>query len=433
MCILCGINDSADTSIATPIDTSTDTSTVTSSDAPGNDAPIQLHLSLRDLVSLTGLLLFAFGASLGMAFNIDAIALSFEVSNARAGSVASAEMASIAAGTLLLAPYTARVQVHRLYLATVGVITLCNLLSLLAPSVFWLTCLRVPAGLALGALVATVMSTAGRSDRPEHTFGIINAAVGLMGIVVALVLPRALGLGERLPAAWNLSAVDGLYATYTLAALIALCFLRSTPRPPPLPHSGGQSGSTSLPARYWLALLGLGALFFGHGLLGVFLVRIGREAQLSPAAIGYVLMVAGAVGVVAPLVSGYVGARFASVWTIAALVLALLLLVPILGGVHTPLAFIASAPLFAGLPIAVMPVFLGAAATVEPTGRIAGAHPAFIMIGGALAPLAGGLLSDAGGFRINAAAAAVCLVLGYLAMLSVLRESDAARRRLRSA
>ena len=199
------------------------------------------------------------------------------------------------------------------------------------------------------ALVATVMSTAGRSDRPEHTFGIINAAVGLMGIVVALVLPRALGLGERLPTAWNVSTVDGLYIIYAIAALIALSFLKTTPRPPPLEHSG-RAGNTPLPLRYWIALLGLGTLFFGHGLLGVFLVRIGREAQLSPEAIGYVLMVAGAVGVAAPLISAYVGARFASVWTIAALVLTLLLLLPILGTARTPLPFILSAPLFAALP-----------------------------------------------------------------------------------
>ena len=57
-----------------------------------------LRFTALELGSLTGVVLLAFAASIGMAFNIDAIALSFGASNAEAGLVASAELAAVSVG-----------------------------------------------------------------------------------------------------------------------------------------------------------------------------------------------------------------------------------------------------------------------------------------------------------------------------------------------
>ena len=87
--------------------------------------PLQIRLSTRELFSLTGVLLLAFSASLGMPFNIDAIALSFGVTNTTAGLVASVEMAAIAAGNLTFARLSSRLSAQRIYIT--GVIAVVSL------------------------------------------------------------------------------------------------------------------------------------------------------------------------------------------------------------------------------------------------------------------------------------------------------------------
>jgi predicted MFS family arabinose efflux permease len=381
----------------------------------------RIRFSHTETLCLTAVLLLAFGASLGMAFNIDAIALSFGVGNSDAGLVATLEMASIAIGNLITARYVSRIAQHLLYLICIFVIASANALSIFAAELGWLILVRLPAGLALGALVATIMATAGRSSTPEQTFGLINASVGAMGIAVSYTLPRALQLGEVAPAQWMLSPADGLYATYTLAAVVAIGFIRFTPRPTPIATqpSTQQKG----PSNRWMALLGLGLVFFGHALLAVFLVRIGRQTGLDAKAIGYVLMAAGAVGIVAPLLTGFFGARVPATPVVLAL-----LAVMLISGLYLPrantTAFALTAPIFAALPTAIMPVFLGAAAKVDARGQITAAHPAFVMLGGAAAPLIGGWVSDQGGFEANAYVAAVCIGVACVLITPILRGSD---------
>lgn len=387
-----------------------------------SSANAQIHLNRVSILSLTGVLLLAFAASLGMAFNIDAIALSFQVSNARAGSIASAEMVAIAAGTLYFARLSGRVDPGKVYGFGIIVIIVCNTLSILVPLPGWLTAVRIPAGVALGAVVATVMATAGRSHQPQQTFGVINAAVGLMGVGIAFILPRALSLETMVPASWQFSPVDGLYAVYVIAGLLALLFIRTTPRP--APYVARDGAVARVPGIGWIALCGLGLLFFGHGLLGIFLVRIGREAQLGPEAIGYVFMAAGIVGIAAPLLAGYLGARYPSLRLSAVILALMLVLAFLLARASEPATFIWTAPLFAALPTALMPIFLGATASVEPSGRLTGSHPAFVMIGAALAPLFGGALSDSQGFTANGYAAMGCMIIAAVLMLPVLLRAD---------
>ena len=190
---------------------------------------IQIRLTKGALFALTGVLLLSFAASLGMAFNIDAIASSFNVTNTTAGLVASVEMAAIAVGNLTFARLATRLSAQRTYLAGVLAVVSMNILSIIAPTTDWLLLCRAPAGFALGAVVATVMTTAGRSHKPELTFGVINSMVGVMGILIAFVLPRALDLHLVLPAITVWSEVDGLYLVYAISSIFALLFIPATP------------------------------------------------------------------------------------------------------------------------------------------------------------------------------------------------------------
>ena len=387
---------------------------------------IQIRLTKRALFALTGVLLLSFAASLGMAFNIDAIASSFNVTNTTAGLVASVEMAAIAAGNLTFARLATRLSAQRTYLAGVLAVVSMNILSIIAPSTDWLLFCRAPAGFALGAVVATVMTTAGRSHKPELTFGVINSMVGVMGILIAFVLPRALDLHLVLPAITDWSEVDGLYLVYAISSIFALLFIPATPLTEAVVLSEDAAERPKLMVG-WLGLVGLGIIFFGHGTLALFIVKIGRSVSLSPEVIGYVFMVGSSVGVGLPLLAGYIGTRMNALIPIALILLVVAVSAFLLASAGTPLQFFIVAPLFAVLPVAIMPIFLGCLSRVDPTGSLAGSHAAFVLIGGALAPFAGGALSDLGGFSLNGWFVIGCLIVGALLIYPVIMRADSHR------
>jgi predicted MFS family arabinose efflux permease len=379
------------------------------------------------LISITAVMLLAFSASLGMAFNIDAIALSFGTSNTLAGLVASAEMASIAVGTLVFAKLAPRMNARRIYTAGVLFIVFLNLLSVFVTNAGWLLACRVPAGFALGAVVATVMGTAGRSNAPEYTFGVINAMVAVMGMFIAFVLPRALNMHTALPSGVAWSELDGLYIVYALCSVCAIFFIRTTPIPKPVRLDSSRTDEAPPLFIGWLALAGLGVVFFGHGTLALFMVKIGRSIPLTPETIGYVFMVASGFGIAAPLIVGYLGSRMSVLWPLAIILGVLGVSALGLASARTAMQFYLMVPLFAILPTAMMPFYLGALARLDASGSLTGAHPAFVLIGGAVAPFVGGALSDFGGFTTNGWFVVACVVLGAVLGYPALRVADSRR------
>ena len=390
--------------------------------------PLQIRLSTRELFSLTGVLLLAFSASLGMPFNIDAIALSFGVTNTAAGLVASVEMAAIAAGNLTFARLSSRLSAQRIYITGVIAVVSLNFLSIIAPTTDWLLLCRAPAGFALGAVVATVMTTAGRSHRPESTFGVINSMVGVMGIFIAFVLPRALELHLVLPDIDGWSEVDGLYLVYATCSIFALLFIPGTPRTAPVQLTDDAKERPKLMIG-WLGLVGLGIIFLGHGTLALFIVKIGRAVPLIPEEIGYVFMAGSLVGVGLPLLAGYIGTRMNALVPVVTILLVVIVSAVLLSAANTPIEFFIFAPLFAILPVAIMPIFLGCLSRVDPTGSLAGSHAAFVLIGGATAPFAGGALSDLGGFTLNGWFVVGCVLVGGMLIYPVIRRADSLRSR----
>ena len=384
------------------------------------------------ILALTAVLLLAFAANIGMPYNIDAIALSFGISNARAGLVASMEMAAIAGGNLLLARLAGRINPRRIYFFGALAIVACNALSMFTDNTTELLLLRVPAGFALGAVAATVMATAARSVKPEMTFGIINSMVGVLGMALGFLMPRALGMhlfaNEHSALNWTAwSEMDGLFVVYALFSLGALLFIRHTPVPglaAPTPEDQAAAKPIGIG---WLALFGLGFIFHGHGNLAIFLVVLGREASLEVEVVGYVLMAGAGIGIGLPLLTGYIGSRIRPLAPMLVIVALITLGALVLSNLDRPAAFILAAPLFAVLPMALMPIMLGVLARLDPSGALAGSHPAFVLVAGAAAPFVGGAISDAtGGFAATGWFAVVCFWLGFSLCWPVLRQAQRA-------
>ncbi|MDX1581328.1 MAG: MFS transporter [Alphaproteobacteria bacterium] len=383
------------------------------------------------LISLTALMLLVFAAGIAMPFNITGIVESFAVDNAAAGLAATVEMAGVAGSSLLFSQLAPRLNPKRVYLVGISAIIVLNVATIWAPTVEVLYIFRALNGISAGAIVATVMSTAGRSTAPEATFGVINSAVGVMGMVLSLVLPQALKFHGIAPQSLSLSPVDGLFFIYLLFAVLALGFIRSVPVPPPIeePEGGGPVEKPKLPFAGWIALFGLGVVFFGHATLAMFIVNVGVEqVQLSPQTVGFVFMFASAFGIVAPLVAGYVGVRFKAKIPIAVILMALVVFAFLLSQASAPIEFYISGPFFAMMPIALMPIMLGSLARLDPTGRLTGAHPAFVTLGAAIAPVVGGAVSVTGDYSANGLLVVGCTAIGaaffYPAILIADRKRD---------
>jgi MFS family permease len=389
----------------------------------------RMDLRGRPLVTLTAMLLLAFAAAIAMPFNISGIVQSFAASNTLAGLVATVEMGCIAASSLVFAQLASRLSPRAIYTAGICLILAMNGLTVLVVQVETLVIVRGLAGFGAGAVAATVMATAGRSRTPEKTFGVINSFVGVMGIIMAQVLPQALKLGTVTDPAWGVREADGLFVVYAVASIIALILIRLVPVPPRRAAAGSAAGSAvRLPAGGWLALAGMGVIFFGHGTLSMYIVEVGLEAGLTAQGIGNTFAVASLIGIVAPLIAGHVGSRFRAALPVYVILAAVLLFGLLLSHVTTPAGFMVFAPLYAMTPIAMMPIALGALARLDPSGRLTGAHPAFVTLGGALAPLTGGAIRDfAGDFTLTGWFVAACIVTGGALMYRAIALADRLR------
>lgn len=392
----------------------------------------RLNLSGGPLFALTAMLLLAFAAVVAMPFNISGMVQSFGLSNSTAGLVASTELGAISLSSLYVAQIAGRISPRTIYTAGILAILTANALTIVANDVAWLVALRAIAGLGAGSVTATVMFTAGRSQSPEKTFGVINSFVGIMGMSMALILPQALLFHTLLGPTTALSAADGLYAVYVVAAAGALLLIRWVPVPPhaaPISEGLAHAGTPArAPLIGWIALGGLGMIFFGHGALGIYIVELGLTTGLSSQAVGNTFAVASLFGIAAPLIGGWIGANFRAGLPIAVLLVALLGFAILLAGTTSPLGFYVLAPLFSVAPMTMMPLALGVLARIDPTGRLTGSHPAFVTLGGAAAPLVGGALRDlSGSFALTGWFVAGCVVAGGLLMFRAIAASDAGR------
>ena len=387
------------------------------------------NLKASEVASIAFVLICCFAASLGMAFNIDGIKESFNLTNAYAGRLISLEMFSIALGNFFFARLTHKTNSKTVFFIGAGIILLFNLLSILATEPFHLMFLRIPAGLALGAVAATCAGRIAKSDKPDLNFGAINSAVGFMGVFMAFALPRALRLDFSVTSSFDLTGIDGLYLIYSLCAFFALLVISRTPTDH-IKKSQVQGNSTKGSRIGWLALVGIGVMFFGHGTVGLFIVRIGREIGLRPENIGYIFMVGSSIGIILPLIAGWIGTKVRAFYPILTLVILLSIATGGLSTSNSAWQYFLVVPIFATLPTAIMPIFLGCLSRADNSGKLAASHVAFVLSGTSAAPFVGGMLIDNGGFAFAGGFSVMMIILGALLIFPMILNSDQQRTML---
>ena len=380
-------------------------------------------LKATEVASIAFVLICCFAASLGMAFNIDGIKESFNLTNADAGKLISLEMFSIALGNFFFARLTHITNSKKVFFIGASVIFLFNLLSVIATEPLHLAFFRIPTGLALGAVAATCAGRIARSDKPDINFGVINSAVGFMGVLMAFTLPRVMGLDFAFSSSFNLTGIDGLYLVYGICALFAVLIAFRTPHDNEQKSQAMDHSAKTLRIG-WFALLGIGIMFFGHGSVGLFIVRIGREIGISAENIGYIFMVGSSLGIVLPLIAGWIGTRVRAFFPILILVILLAMATTALSTSDSAWQYFLVVPIFATLPTAIMPIFLGCLARTDSSGKLAASHVAFVLSGTSAAPFIGGVLIDTGGFGLAGGFSVSMIMLGAFLISPMVLKAD---------
>ncbi|WP_373492465.1 MFS transporter [Parasphingorhabdus sp.] len=376
--------------------------------------------------ALIFVMLMVFTEALTVAFSIGAIMTKFGASGAHAGFVATAQGLGTATaamvGTRLISQYTARNLIaFGLVLVAVG-----HGLSLVATNVLMMAAFQALGGLGTGLVICVVLATAARTPKPELTYGWINGSAGAYLSILALVVPKLLIFG----------GFAALYGFYSLLAVVGLLCLSAIPNVR-APSSARASAATDT-GRFkigkiahksgWIALFGMGIFYFSIAGMGAFIARIGVNLDISLETIGMAFFVGGMLTIVCPIAAGFVGARFGS--TRPLLLVGGLMCLTAFGiavsGNST--SFLMGVPMWIVLPAILTPSFLGGLAVIDPTGKLAGAQPAFATLGGSMGPMIAGAVADAGGFGTLGIFIVCVLTIGLLLMGVATLRADGLRQ-----
>lgn len=377
--------------------------------------------------ALIAVMVTALTEALTIAFNIGATVTRFGATAAEAGSVATAQGLCMAfaalTGTRLITHFSAR----RLVGAGLVLVGMGHALSLLAPSIAALAACQAMGGLGSGLVICVVMATAARAPKPEMTYGLINASVGLSLSLLALTVPRLLLAG-------GFSAAYGFYALLAAAALLCLPALPGSraPSAAEADMAAPLAAATSPRGGWvgWIALCGMGLFYATISSLGAFIERIGVAAHVPLTTIGLAIFVGGLLTIVGPIGAGLVGARFGSTRPLVLVggLMALATFGLALGSSVT--SYLVSIPLWIVLPAVLTPSFLGGLAVIDRSGKLAGAQPAFATLGGSLGPMTAGAVVDTSGYTGLGFFVLAILAAALSLMAAATTRADALRARV---
>ena len=227
-----------------------------------------------------------------MPLTIGVLTDGFKFSLEQAGVLLSAEMAGVAALSLLLSPFVGKLDLRKM--AFIGGLVVISGQSMTAMATGYVPVgvSRFITGAGTGILNAVVFAAIARTKEPERLMGFIEVVLALVGAFIMVLLPYVIsGFGPR-AYFWALAAL-------VLSTFWVFTWLQTSSAEEE--EKDKESPSVSVPV-VCLVACSSAALFSGQTLIWSFSERIGVTLGLSMEQIGWIL---GGTGI-----SGLVGAAF---------------------------------------------------------------------------------------------------------------------------
>ena len=340
------------------------------------------------------------------------------VSGATAGWMGTAEMSSMALGSILISSRLSRIDRVRTAYLGMAAVALCNMLAATTPHISLLFALRAFAGLGEGVLMALAAAGVGAALQPERAMSVTLIILNLSMALLFLVAPVAIN-------AYGGAGLPGLMAILTLAAApLARWLPKTAPAPNPsisIPAQDAFSMRRNLPAVIGLSSVVL--LLIAHGMVFAFVERIGTALTLSLQQIGSILSTSMLIDCLAPLLVITLGLRWGRQAPIGIGLLALTMATFAVTQSTLPAIFVGGVWMQMFAYTFILPFFAGLLASLDPHGRVAAAMSAAIIVGFMLAPAIGGMLfAQVGSFRLMGwiAVSIYLMIFGLLALNTVL-------------
>ena len=304
-------------------------------------------------------------------------------SSQEAGLLGMLEIGALAATTILLAPLTARVPSRTLLVVGSIVAAVGQFASAAKLDFFTLAAARVIAGAGSGSILAAVNSIIAISDEPERQYGRVYT---WMSAFFALFL-------------WLLPNFAGSYVPSRLFGMFGLMMLFATPTfllfPKTATATESPRGQSRIP-RLHSALL-FGAIALAYVALGgtyAFTERVTHSIGILPGTYGTLLGASTIAGMFGAWSTGRLGARIG--WARPLVGGFLVSGVSILAIVSAPTAWVYGMGLVAygALYMFTISYVLGAAATLDRTGRLAVAAQGYALLMYAIGPFVFGVMAN---------------------------------------
>jgi predicted MFS family arabinose efflux permease len=329
---------------------------------------------------------------------IGALVERYSFSAQQAGGLVTLFMVGAFLASLILAPRFNNLNQRWLAMTGFGIAGCAFLLASTQETFPVLAILHLIAGLGAGSALSMAHGTMGKTDNPHRMFAISFGALGFLAIILLATLPQLI------------IAFDGsvLFLVFggimLLAAVVAALLFRNPPR---------EEGQLKKPFNRatWLTIFGIGIMTFNQSMVFAFVEVIGKTRGFEADAVMTVLIALGFINFLVPApLSAFLQSRVsASLMTQIGPVVQAVLALGVTTATVMPI-WGPSAAFFVTTEIFTHTFVFGLLSRLDPTGRATAATPAMALIGAALGPFAGGVLSQNIGFEaLGLAAVAVGL------------------------
>ncbi len=321
-----------------------------------------------------------------------------------AGFVASAELLSLAATAILIAPFLSHLSYKWASLFAIVITLAAQGASIFAGGWGSLVVLRGLAGIGEGALYAmSLCIVASHSRNPEKVFGCFQ-------LVWAIGSVALFSVGGEVTAAF---AHRGIF---TLLAAISLIFAPLLLLVPNV-RAVKDDKTRVAASEPWLGMLLFGAIVLYVAVsagLFAFSGPLGERVGFDTSSVGYILTASTLIGLAGAGAATALNIRWGRATPITAFCAGYILVVLVLCLWHDRVAYSAAVIASAVLYYFSLPYLFGLAAALDPTGRWAAAAGSANLLGFAAGPIFAGVVIVASGYASLAAVSSAMIAAAWL-------------------
>ncbi|AVH45417.1 MFS transporter [Agrobacterium tumefaciens] len=274
---------------------------------------------------------------------------------------------------------------------------------------------HVIAGLCTGSGLSMIHGSMGRTSNPHRHFGLANAAIGFLVILMFTVLPGQIAHhgGQTVFVAFSI--------VMAAAAIASLLFFPDSPVTTEQVAGTEKIDHAPIPPVAFLLMGSVMCLMFNQSMVFSFVERIGATRSFDIGQVQMLFIALGFVNLLPGLLAALLQKRLPAVAVVIVGPLLQAVVALVMTNATTFPPFGAAILLYPAVTLFTHTFFFGLLSQVDPSGRAVAATPAMMMTGSAIGPAVGGSIVATIGFEGIGWAALGSSALSVILMLFVQR------------